>query len=182
MTFNAITSITNQANTWTALQTFANNISFGGKQLSVSSLATNDVLTYNGTNWVNQQPSVGVSSVASYSQTGLAALVNNAINYTPPATANKRYRISTMVNIKTLGAGDISVTVGFTDASGTAQSINIIQTLQSGNGTVRNDAQGAGIWTASMNFSIDNSATAITVSTTGTTATSYAFAASLEAL
>jgi hypothetical protein len=43
-------------NSWTALQTFGNYISFGGAQLDVSSLATNDLLQYNGTNWVNVLP------------------------------------------------------------------------------------------------------------------------------
>lgn len=42
------------ANTWSALQTFGNDISFGGKTLNVSGLATGDNLQYNGTNWVNQ--------------------------------------------------------------------------------------------------------------------------------
>lgn len=41
------------ANTWAALQTFGNNISLGGATLNVSSLASNEVLRYNGTNWIN---------------------------------------------------------------------------------------------------------------------------------
>ena len=44
------------ANTWSALQTFGNDISFGGATLSVASLATNDLLQYNGSNWVNVSP------------------------------------------------------------------------------------------------------------------------------
>jgi len=41
------------ANTWSALQTFGNNISIGGATVNVTSLTTNNVLQYNGTNWVN---------------------------------------------------------------------------------------------------------------------------------
>lgn len=41
-------------NAWSALQTFGNNISFGGKTMNVSSLASGDNLQYNGTNWVNK--------------------------------------------------------------------------------------------------------------------------------
>jgi len=43
----------NHANTWSAIQTFGNNISFGGATLNVSGLTSGDVLRYNGTNWVN---------------------------------------------------------------------------------------------------------------------------------
>ena len=39
--------------TWSALQTFGNDISFGGAQLSATALATDQILRYNGANWVN---------------------------------------------------------------------------------------------------------------------------------
>jgi len=41
------------ANTWTAVQTFGNNISFGGAALNVATLTTGQYVYYNGTNWVN---------------------------------------------------------------------------------------------------------------------------------
>ena len=41
------------AETFTALQTFGNQISFGGAQLNVTSLTSGNLLQYNGTNWVN---------------------------------------------------------------------------------------------------------------------------------
>ena len=65
-TLTAGTGILGTANTWGALQTFGNDISFGGAVLNVTSLATNDVLQFNGTNWVNILPtSLGlVNSVA----------------------------------------------------------------------------------------------------------------------
>ena len=65
-TLTAGTGILGTANTWGALQTFGNDISLGGAVLNVTSLATNDVLQFNGTNWVNILPtSLGlVNSVA----------------------------------------------------------------------------------------------------------------------
>lgn len=45
------------ANTWAALQTFGNNISFGGATLNVTSLTNGNIIRYNGTNWVNVAPS-----------------------------------------------------------------------------------------------------------------------------
>jgi len=41
------------SNTWTATQTFGNNISFGGATLNVATLTTGQYIYYNGTNWVN---------------------------------------------------------------------------------------------------------------------------------
>lgn len=41
------------ANTWTGLQTFGNDISFGGATLNITSLVTGNLIQYNGTNWVN---------------------------------------------------------------------------------------------------------------------------------
>jgi hypothetical protein len=51
-------------NTWTALQTFGNNLSFGGIQVNISSPTSGQVLEYNGTNWVNTNLSSAVSSVS----------------------------------------------------------------------------------------------------------------------
>jgi hypothetical protein len=44
-------------NTYTGLQTFGNNISLGGAQLSVGALSYGNLLSYNGTNWVNTSTS-----------------------------------------------------------------------------------------------------------------------------
>ena len=60
----SFSNLLSTANTWTGVQTFGNNISIGGATLDVTSLATNDVLQYNGTNWVNATVSSGVSSVS----------------------------------------------------------------------------------------------------------------------
>ena len=50
------------ANLWTALQTFGNNISFGGATLDVSGLSTGNVLYYDGTHWINQTPVLSLAS------------------------------------------------------------------------------------------------------------------------
>src|SRR5271169_4308386 len=47
------------AQAWSALQTFGNNISIGGKQFSISGLSSGQVISYNGTNWVNATASGG---------------------------------------------------------------------------------------------------------------------------
>ena len=68
------------ANSWNGLQTFGNNISFGGAQVKSSTLTSGQVLYYNGTNWVNETPSsFGVESV--YGLKGVIALAspNNSI-------------------------------------------------------------------------------------------------------
>ena len=63
------------ANTWSALQTFGNNISIGGATLDVSSLASGDVLYYNGTNWINE--ALGQFGVSGISGNTTAYLVGN---------------------------------------------------------------------------------------------------------
>ena len=49
------------ANTWTALQTFDNEISIGGATYAIATLASGQYVYYNGTNWVNVTPIVGTT-------------------------------------------------------------------------------------------------------------------------
>jgi len=61
------------ANLWSAVQTFGNNISFGGATLNVTSLTTGNILQYNGTNWVNvTAASIAVVSSVSNSDGSLS--------------------------------------------------------------------------------------------------------------
>ena len=77
------------AGAWSGLQTFGNNISIGGAQLAVSSLALNNVLQYNGTNWVNAPISVTVSAQANASDTELTTTSATTIaTFTPSAQGN----------------------------------------------------------------------------------------------
>lgn len=95
ITFPAATgtaALLSLAQTWTAVQTFGNDISFGGAQLNVSSLATNDLLQYNGTNWVNVSTStlgVNVKEVGNASETELTTTSATTVaTFTPAAAGN----------------------------------------------------------------------------------------------
>ena len=73
---------TGNANTWSALQTFGNNISFGGSQLNITSLISGNLLQYNGTNWVNVTPaSIGaVTSLTTTGTSGAATFSGGVLN------------------------------------------------------------------------------------------------------
>jgi hypothetical protein len=64
------------ANAWNALQTFGNNISLGGAQLNMSALAYGNLMSYNGTNWVNVATSSLNLSIPLASTTGTLGVVN----------------------------------------------------------------------------------------------------------
>src|ERR1035437_6736898 len=64
------------ANIWTALQTFANNISFGGATLNVSSLLSGNFLKYNGANWINS--GISTSDVSGLGSLATLSSINNA--------------------------------------------------------------------------------------------------------
>jgi len=64
-TGNAVASLNlAHANTWTALQTFGTNLSVLGAQFAGSAPTTDQVIQYNGTNWVAATIASGVSSVS----------------------------------------------------------------------------------------------------------------------
>ncbi len=128
----------------------------------------------------------GVAPIyASYSTSANAAAVTNAINYTPPATAG-RYRISWVFYTNTATTEIFTVVVTWKNATGTARSQNSGGFDKNGTslaaGAITN-VIGAGAYYGSMMIDIDNSATAITVSTAGTfTTVAYNFSAILEQL
>lgn len=128
--------------------------------------------------------SVGIglpSILASYSAVGKAALVANAINFTPPATAGT-YRLFVQVNVHTAAAVDMNVTLTYKDAGGNAQSY-VLPLNISGAVTVYISTNNVtGVFFGELIFQINNSQTAITVSTTGTTMTLYDLAVVLEQL
>lgn len=129
---------------------------------------------------------LGVPAIyAAYSQTGKTAAVTNAINYTPPATAGT-YRLSFSVDVTTATTDNFTVVATWKDASGNAISQNLGGSDKNGTaltaGAITN-AIGRGVYYGSALFSIDNSATAITLSTAGTfTTVTYNLAATLEQL
>lgn len=118
---------------------------------------------------------------ASFTTVGVAALQSNIINYTPPATAGT-YRVSVFVNVRTAAAVNMTVTVTYKDGAGVARSETMPLNQQGTATTVINMNNTAARFTGQYIFQIDNSATAITVSTTGTTMTLYDLAVVLEQL
>ena len=80
------------ANTWSAVQTFGNDISFGGAALNVVTLATGQFLYYNGTDWVNQGLGAGTGiGISDYTITNtgiisLSAGTGISVSGTNPAT------------------------------------------------------------------------------------------------
>jgi len=121
------------------------------------------------------------SILKTYFSTGLAALVANAVSYTPAAVASTM-RVSVYVNVRTAAAVNMNVTVAYTDAAGVARS-ELLALNQQNTATVAvNMNNTAGRFTGSYIFMIDASGTAITISTTGTTQTLYDLNVVLEQL
>lgn len=113
---------------------------------------------------------LGIPAIyASYSTTGNTDAVANAINYTPPATAG-RYCITAYVNVRVWTTpASFTVAFSYTDALGNART----DTMAVANGAGTVPAAGAitavNRWYGQTScFQVDNSATAITLSTTGT--------------
>lgn len=102
-----------------------------------------------------------------YSQQGKTAAVTNAINYLPPALGGT-YEISATVQVTAWTTpASFTVLVTFTDASGDAESVTMAMFEDDGTNSAAID-EVADFFCMPMLFSIDNSGTAITLSTTGT--------------
>lgn len=73
------------ANIWTARQTFANNISFGGAPLAVSGLVNGDNLQYNGTNWVNRKSYYSQIQFGrvQFNSVGIFQMLTSAVTFSP---------------------------------------------------------------------------------------------------
>jgi hypothetical protein len=70
------------ANTWNALQTFGNNISLGGAQLNMGALTSGNLMSYNGTNWVNVSTSSLNLTIPLASTTGTLGIANGGTGTT----------------------------------------------------------------------------------------------------
>jgi hypothetical protein len=136
----------------------------GGSTLGNSKLAdTGTQLQYNSLN----EPTI-VSAPAT--ATGLVAANTNFINFTPPAAAGV-YEIKWAVDTTTATTDTFTVVVTYKNATGTARTQNSGGFDKAGTSLVAGaitSTIGAGNYYGSMMFSIDNSATPITLSTAGT--------------
>ena len=126
-------------------------------------------------------PAIMVSSSA----TGLTAADTNRINYTPTAFAGI-FRLSWDVDVRTSTTHNFTLVGGWKDASAAAISQTLGGFDKAGTGLVAGaitNVIGAGVYYGVCVFDIDSSATAITLSTSGTfTTVTYNIAAVLEQL
>lgn len=151
-----------------------------GSAVSVASGKT--ITSYNGMTTAGQ----GVPPiVATVNLTGQTSAQTNAINFTPPA-ATGVYRVGILYRPTATGA---STSVGFTLAYKDSTGSVSLTTIPFGDAATTSLAAPPFANTSAANkyatytFQIDNSATAITLSTTGTfTGTTYNLAAWLERL
>ena len=78
-------TMTSSPNTWSALQTFGNNISIGGAQFAIASLASGQIIYYNGTNFINNA-NISVSSSGIISVVGIKTTAGAATAVTAGAS------------------------------------------------------------------------------------------------
>jgi hypothetical protein len=157
------------ANTWTALQTFGNNISLGGATLNVSGLSNGQFLQYNGTNWVNAAVSGGgnVSTSSIPTVGGLAYWTGNGT----PST------LGTVATTTVACSGFISCT-GFS-ALGANSTIAVNGALGVGNGGTGQTSFGQGWIYSNGGTGALNSSTSPTVAylvATSSTASIFPYA------
>jgi len=140
------------ANTWAAVQTFGNNISFGGATLNVSSLATGHLLQYNGSNWVNVAPS-------SFAVTGITAGTGITVTGTTGAVTVANAGVTSAV------AGD-GVSVSAATGAITFAAVLNGTTLSLGTAGLSLNLANANTWTAVQTFSAGITGTGTTGSLT----------------
>lgn len=109
------------------------------------------------------------NQVASYSTTGNTAAVTNGISFTPPAKAGT-YRLSATVDVTAWTTpASFTITGAYKDASGTARTDTFAVARDTGTQPAAGAITAISRWHGqSLLLQIDNSATAITLSTTGT--------------
>lgn len=150
----------------------AGGTSFFGTVVRSNGAAT----AYNASQLLSGQSQSQV--LVDFDQTGFSTLQANFISQTPPATG--RYRIGGSIKVTTAGSVSMSVTVTYKDSAGAAASAVCPMANESGallaNGLII--ATGRYYWFLPPFHA--GSGTAITASTTGTTATLYAIQADLE--
>lgn len=164
------------------IKTNSQNINFilsGISQTATYNFGLNSI-----SKWVNTNvQGLGIPIIPiSIATASVSTSQSNLINYTPPATAG-RYRINgTISNTSGTNTGNTTITVTYKSAASVA--ITYLPNFeQSGSATFLTGATGASLdFSFELYFSIDNSATAITLSTTVTGTVASFVSATLEQL
>jgi hypothetical protein len=115
-TGNVVASLAlGHANSWSALQTFGNNLSFGGGQVSMAGLATGNLVYWNGSNWVNSSlaPGTGIT-IAGLTITNAGVTSAVAGNGVSVSAATGAVTFAAVLNGSTLslGASGLSLNLG----------------------------------------------------------------------
>jgi len=103
------------ANTWSAVQTFGNNISIGGVQFNIATLSSGQYIYYNGTNWVNVTPITGTTLTETSGQ--LALNLANANSWTATQTFSGIAPNAAQSTLSGTTAGTITYNMPFIGAS-----------------------------------------------------------------
>jgi hypothetical protein len=112
------------------------------------------------------------------------AAITNGINFKPPLTANQLYRISAYVDVTAWTTpANFTIVATFKNAEGTSKTITLATNEDDGTASAVID-EVSGFAAVPFLFEVDNSGTAITLSTTGTFTGSpvYDFFGTLERL
>ncbi|MEM3859848.1 MAG: hypothetical protein QW478_10665 [Candidatus Micrarchaeaceae archaeon] len=113
----SFSNLLSTANTWTAVQNFGtSNLELGGATIALTTLAPNQALMYNGTNWVNQEVVVSVTDQAKTSELELTSTSATTVaTYTPSASGN--FVLFVYARVVT-AATTLTLTASWTDAAG----------------------------------------------------------------
>ncbi len=144
------------ANTWSGVQTFGNSISIGSSVFNIGTLSTNDIIQYNGTNWVNTPitpPSIITS--LNVNELELTATTSTTIGTFTPSTAGN-FVVNAYFRVITTST-TITLQVTYTDVSG-AQTYEWVSSVLEPIGSY-----------SMVPLYINSTATAITISATAGT-------------
>lgn len=158
------TTLTNRYALWISTAGAGGNVFFAGKFVKYNNITTT------GT---------GVPIIVATVSTGVVTgTQTNAINYTPPAAVGQYIITVSIDNTSSTNTGTNTITVVYKNTNGT--SITQTVALQSTAGAFGTTSTGASTsFTGSFPFSIDNSATAITLTSTSSGTVSYQLDAGL---
>lgn len=117
------------ANSWSGLQTFGNHISIGGATYNISALTTNDLIQYNGTNWVNVAASTIGPVTSVFGRAGAVTATSGDYNTSQVTELTNLY----FTNARAIG----STLTAYSSGAGTISSADsVLQAIQKLNGNI----------------------------------------------